>query len=87
MSYVPDHRALGQLTEEQHEALVDIGPASLRQLPVEERVRLALRQREVELQKKSGFWDALASFATAAVPLATFLGIESMFRLREKRKR
>lgn len=77
MSYVRLH-SLGQLTEEQHGALVDITPDELHQLPVEDRVRLALRHREVELQKKSGFWDALSSFATAAIPLATFLGIESI---------
>lgn len=84
VSYIRLH-GLGQLTAEQHDALTDITAEEIRELPVEQRVDLALRQREIELQKRSSFWDALASFATAAIPLATFLGIESFFRLRGKK--
>jgi hypothetical protein len=80
MSYVRTHGALGNLSAEQEDALLAATPEEIKALPVEQRLELAFRHREVELQKRSQFWEAVSTFATAALPIATFFGVGALIR-------
>jgi hypothetical protein len=67
--------SLGGFTPEQIKALTAIEPASIRELPVDRRVELALLHSENEARKKEAFWNAVQAFATGALPILAFFGI------------
>lgn len=67
---------LGSLSDEQTSALLDISPAELRKLAVDRRIELAVRHAELEIQKREAFWNAVQAFATGALPILAFLGIQ-----------
>ena len=79
MAYFPVH-SLG-VTEEQKEILLDVPKDELRKMSTYERFDVALRHREAVAAESSAKWDALASFATAIIPLAAFLGISALFKV------
>jgi len=70
---------LGGLSEEQETALYDVGPAQIRSMSAERRIELMLQHGEQEVAKKDAFWNAVQAFATAALPIAAFLGISKMW--------
>lgn len=78
MSYLPK-KEIG-FTGEQFEALLDIHPDEIRKVPVAERLAIVLQHKDLEVQKREAFWNSLQAFATAAIPLLTFLGISSLVR-------
>ncbi len=65
MSYIPTG-----LTEEEHRS-ADI---ELR------REALAIQKRGIESGKVRAFWTAMATVATAFVPLATFFGLQRLMK-------
>lgn len=69
----------GSLSVAQEAALRDIKPDALKQLDAATKVDLLLRHAEFEARKKEAFWNALQAFATAALPIAAFLGITTFF--------
>lgn len=77
MSYV----ATGGLSAAQSAALLDVEPQRLRtDLSLEQRLDIALRQEELRARESEAFWNAVQAFATAALPIAAFLGVTSIFR-------
>lgn len=76
MSYL----AIGSLSIEQRRALLDVEPAALRKLDAETRVDLLLRHAELEARRREAFWNSLQAFATAALPIAAFLGITALWK-------
>lgn len=67
MSYVPTG-----ITEEEHRSKdIEI-----------RREMLEIRKREIESGKVRAFWTAMATVATAFVPLATFFGLQKLMKKR-----
>lgn len=64
--------------------MLRVSPEELEQLEPEVRVRLALRARELRATQRDAFWNALQSFATAAIPIATFFGLWSVVGIKKK---
>lgn len=76
MSYT----ASNKLSIDQMRALLAVAPETISSLSPETRLDLALRYGELQARRREAFWNALQAFATAAIPLAAFLGITSLFR-------
>lgn len=74
---------LGELSKEQETALYDVGPGQIRSMSAERRIELMLQHGEQEVAKKDAFWNAVQAFATAALPIAAFLGISQMWGKRK----
>ena len=77
MAYLPSQ--LGGLSPEVEEALFDVSTDDVRALETVDRIEYAIRSQELETRKREAFWTALQSFATAAIPIATFFGITKIF--------
>lgn len=73
MSYHRTHGALG-VTRDQQKVLIDIPEEELLKLTPQERLNLVLRRQEVKAAESSARWNAIATAAAVAVPLAAFLG-------------
>lgn len=59
--------------------------AELAALDPAQRQQLALMTREVRAAESTARWSAVAVFAMAAIPLATFLGLWSYLGLKRRR--
>ena len=71
---------MSYLTNDQYRALVDISPAELAKLPVQDRLNLAYQHIESKTRKKEAFWTAVQGFALGALPVISFFGLQKIFK-------
>ena len=72
MAYI----ATGLLTEDQENALLAFPSSQIHDLPIEQRINLAIQNAQYKTRKKEIPWSRLQIITTGLLPVLAFLGFE-----------